>query len=41
MTMHIRSIETAVKRPGLDGGLLFDHHERAPLSRQLPGLNNP
>jgi len=39
--MNLKSIQSELQKIGLDGWLLFDHHERDPLANRLLGLKPP
>jgi hypothetical protein len=39
--MDLESIQSELQNAGLDGWLLFDHHERDPLAYRVLGLKSP
>ena len=39
--MNLESIQSEIRRTGLDGWLFFDHHERDPLAYRVLGLKPP
>jgi hypothetical protein len=40
-TMNLKFILSGLQKIGLDGWLLFDHHERDPLACRVVGLKPP